>query len=291
MLKFATHAWLRGLAWGAISLSLMVAVAYGYLYAQLPTAPDHKLPPTKVWSEEPAAEALTSFEAALFKRRAAEPAASLGPLAKRFRLAGTFFAIGSHQQARKAIIDDLQRQEQQLVAEGDMLAQTVLVLSIFPERILVREGGHEEELRLAFSGAVPLPGLTDQIAQSTAGGIRFGQRVGERRWVLQREALLEYYQDLLNNTERLAKVFDSLKPVYKADRIAGYVLIVEGEDAMFKDFGLKEHDIIRQVNSMPMISQGRAEYFIREFVNNRLNAFVLDIEREGQAQKLIYLIR
>ena len=42
---------------------------------------------------------------------------------------------------------------------------------------------------------------------------------------------------------------------------------------------------------MPMISQSRAEYFINEFVKNRVNGFVIDIEREAKPEKMIYLIR
>ena len=42
---------------------------------------------------------------------------------------------------------------------------------------------------------------------------------------------------------------------------------------------------------MKMTKQERAEYFIREFVQDRLNAVVLDIERNGNPQKLIYYLR
>jgi hypothetical protein len=45
------------------------------------------------------------------------------------------------------------------------------------------------------------------------------------------------------------------------------------------------------VNSMHMTSQSRAEFFLGEFVKERLNAVVLDIERDGNPQKIIYLIR
>lgn len=296
MPRFLTHDWLRGVSWGVIIISLALAGGYGRLVTALPVIPDNSRSElTLDWTMPVSAEAL-SFDGAVFKKRLAEPSAAvLGPLAKRFRLAGTFFAIGSTQQSRKAIIDDLQKQEQQLVSEGDLLDQTVMVVSIFPERIIVREGAHDEELRLSFSGERPLPVDAGQTAKSASGALkmlnRFGKRVGASRWVLQRDELLKYYQEILNNTERLAKVFDSLKPVYKTNKIAGYVLNIEGESDMFRAFGLKENDLIRKVNSMPMISQRRAEYFIREFVNNRVNGFVLDIERDGQPQKMIYLIR
>ncbi len=288
------HDWLRGLSWAAISLSLILASGYLSWHAQLPKIYNASPTVALKWPETPATE--QHWNSSLFQKSSSEqPTAAWGPLAKRFRLAGTFFASNASQQSRKAIIDDLQRHEQQLVAEGDCLDQAIMVGSIFAERVILREGNHAEELQLSFSGPGLLPTaatLNNQKAPASAEAPNpFGKRVGENRWLLQRTELLKYYQELLNNSERLAKVFDSLKPVYQADKIAGYTLIVEGEEAMFNAFGLKENDVIRKVNSMPMISQARAEYFIKEFVNNRANGFVLDIERQGQPQKKIYLIR
>ncbi len=287
---------LRILAGVGALLALALAGGYGRLSARLPaTETDaERLAGQLAWPDPPAAAAL-SVDASVFKKYAGDAAAdTLGPLAKRFRLAGTFFAIGNNQHARHAIIDDLQKKEQQLVTEGDRL-DAVLVVSIFPERVIVRDGGRDEELRLSFSDARALPAGSKQNPAPAAGSAqllnRFGKRVGEARWLLQRDELLKYYTELLNNTERLAKVFDSLKPVYKSNKIAGYVLQVEGEADLFSAVGLQENDVIRSVNKMPMTSQARAEYFIREFVNNRVNGFVLDIEREGKPGQLIYLVR
>jgi type II secretion system protein C len=299
MIGLSTQIWLRWLAW----LGLVAAVALGAVYARWSAAL-----PAPGWGNAGAlirlpdwtavqTEGGDKFDASVFKKREAEPmAAEAGPLAKRFRLAGTFFAIGNNQNARKAILDDLQRKEQKMVAEGELLDQAVMVVAIFSERIIIRAGGRDEELRLSFSGQRALPAVSNQAALKPGAGVeamlnRFGKRVGETRWLLKRDELLKYYAELLNNTERLAKVFDSLKPVYKSGKIAGYTLIVEGEADMFGAFGLKQNDVVRAMNSMPMTSQQRAEYFIREFVNNRVNAFVLDIEREGKPEQLIYLVR
>ncbi len=120
---------------------------------------------------------------------------------------------------------------------------------------------------------------------------QFGKRVGETRWVIKRTELLNYYQELLDNTDRLAKVFESLKPVYRGKAIAGYVLDVEGESDMFHALGLQQDDVIKKVNSMPMTSRFRAEYFINEFVKDRVSGFVMDVERSGVSKKLIYMIR
>ena len=59
----------------------------------------------------------------------------------------------------------------------------------------------------------------------------------------------------------------------------------------FADVGLRQGDVVRRVNSLHMTSQKRAEYFIGEFVKGELGAVVLDIDREGRPEKLVYLIK
>jgi len=49
--------------------------------------------------------------------------------------------------------------------------------------------------------------------------------------------------------------------------------------------------VVRRVNSMRMTNRRRAEYFIGEFVADRANVFVLDIERGNEKKKLIYQVR
>lgn len=278
------------------------ALAIGALFVyqnlklpELPKKPAHAVPPP-AWPQIDTQS--LRFDGQMFKKQAGEQlAVNLGPLARRFRLAGTFFAASSYQQSRKAIIDDIQKKTQCLVAEGDTLDQNIMVVSIFRDRVVLRDGNNDEQLWLSFAGGDkpattanrPEADVTQGQADAALG--RFGKRTGERRWVLQRNEVLRYYQELLNNPDRLAKVFESLKPVYQTGKIAGYTLDVEGEGEVFRAFGLKQGDIIRQVNSMPMISQSRAEYFINEFVKDRVNGFVIDIERETKPEKMIYLIR
>lgn len=241
--------------------------------------------------------AVMDFDASVFKALPDQTGASAqnSTCAGRFRLAGTFFAVGLRQQARKAILDDLRKKEQLLVNEGDRIESDILVVAIKADRIVLHASGKDEEIPLSFSGAAGQGTLAQSAGQASGRQAeapnRFGKQVGDTRWVMSRSELLNYYNELLNNTDRLAKMYDSLKPVYQNSQIAGYTLDIEGEHDAFTAFGLKQGDVIRQVNSMPMTSQSRAEYFIREFVKNRVNGFVLEIEREGKAQRLIYMVR
>ncbi len=300
----ATNLLFQRLSSVLVVTGVLASLLIVYQTLQLPNIPDKHAPVVvlPVWPQINA-QAL-GFEGRTFKKQTGEQvAANLGPLARRFRLAGTFFAASSHQQSCKAIIDDIQKKGQCLVAEGDNLDQNILVVSIFRDHVILREnttdlaGSRDEQLWLSFaenkkpSKSADEPEADLVQGQTDAALVRFGKRTGERRWVLERDAVLRYYQELLNNPDRLAKVFESLKPVYKDGKIAGYTLDVAGEGEVFHAFGLKQGDVIRQVNSMPMISQSRAEYFINEFVKNRVNGFVVDIEREAKPEKMIYLVR
>ncbi|MEI7782138.1 MAG: hypothetical protein WCJ18_09475 [Planctomycetota bacterium] len=63
------------------------------------------------------------------------------------------------------------------------------------------------------------------------------------------------------------------------------------EAGVLMELAVREGDVVRKVNSMIMTSQKRAEYFIGEFLQNRVSAIVFDIERDNKPQKLIYFIR
>ncbi len=255
--------------------------------AELPTWKNRQFPP--------------KLDYTIFISETEDDQKSIGRLAKRFRLAGTFFVYNSSgKNSRKAILDDLQSDNQHIVSEGDQI-DSIKVMQVFRNRIVLRDKTHQEELWMSFSGhdnAAEKNKNNSSIAESdSAAGEkisnRFGiRKVGKQRWVLDRNKLMNYYQELMDDPERLVQVFDSLKPLYNENsKITGYQLGVEGENEFFDAIGFKEGDIVRSVNSIPMENRRRAEYFIKEFVNDRSNAFVLKMERNGKEQKFIYQVR
>ncbi|MCX6998437.1 MAG: hypothetical protein NTV49_15485 [Kiritimatiellaeota bacterium] len=225
-------------------------------------------------------------------------AGALTATARRFRLAGTYFAFESAApadgNARQAVIEDLQKKTQYLLKEGETSGDLTL-LRILADRVAIRVQEREEELRLSFADAgaeaAAAAGSTTNAEPAALETSRFGKRVGENRWVISREALLQYYEELRQDPERVVALFASLKPAYQGKAVTGYVLDMEGEREFFQAAGLRNGDVVRKVNSINMTSQARAEYLIREFLQNRVSALVFDVEREQQAQKLIYFIR
>lgn len=230
------------------------------------------------------------------------PRSDVGSLNRRYRLVGTLVAYSSRlTDDRKAVIDDRAKGAQKVFTEGESF-DGITVARILRDRVILRHGGGEETLFVKFEGegaGATDAGVAGGATQGVAGAVgqepgaaenRFGGRqVGENKWVFDRGPMLRYYSELMDNPERLVKVFDSFKPVYGSDRrVSGYRLQVEGEPEFFQAVGLREGDVVRNVNTMRMTSRRRAEFFIREFIDNRVNNFTFNVERGGQTVSQTY---
>lgn len=233
----------------------------------------------------------------IFRNEQAPTPSARGELARRFRLAGTFFAYGNVEgDTRKAVLHDLRESVQMIVGEGDRIGD-VEVVRIVSDRVILRQGSEEAELWLGFSRADHAGGADDQAtadADTDADGASAfgGRQTGEHSWVFRRDALQDYYQQVLDDPERLVRIFDSMKDVRGGDRrITGYRLDILGEGDFYRAVGMRQGDVVRKVNGMKMTSRRRAEFFIGEFARNRANVFEIEIERNGNPMKLTYQIR
>jgi len=228
-----------------------------------------------------------------------------GSMGDRYRYAGSFSSLSWNNQGemmttRKAILDDLV-QKKQFMALVDQVFDGIRVISIERKQIVLEENARQEILRLGFMQVLPMAGTSDQKNKNddtrfedmpALDRSRFGKRIGETRWVLKRDAIMEYYQELIEDPQRIASMYLSLKPIWdETNNVEGYYLGQEGENDFFSAMGFQEGDVVRKVNSMRMVSQRRAEYLLKEFSDSTLNTFVFDIERKGKKQKMIYLVR
>ena len=293
----------RTATWSFLVLSALLGAGYSWVARRVPSAPalQAEIPAPLPWPT-PVAES-TSVWSVLQGSSSGTTATEANPLAARFRLAGTFFiyAVDGNpdDNSRCAIIDALAANQQSIVREGDRLEEFEVV-QVLPDRVRLRSAQGEVVLLLSYADTAPQLAVAAPAAEPKPVAMedmpaletsRFGKRVGENRWVFRREELLAYYREVLDEPERIAALYTSLKPDYQDTEIAGYRLGTDGEAEFFKAVGLQENDAIRKVNSMRMVSQRRAEYFLSEFLKDRVSALVLDIEREGKPEKLIYLIR
>lgn len=221
---------------------------------------------------------------------------SAGSSFDRYRLAGTFSIEGLGAPQPKAILDDSVKRDQFIVAEGDRL-DGVTVRKIFYDHVTLEFPGGSRDIWMEFSGPATQTGIvavaSNQLAATVSGTNKFGcAKVQDNRWQFSRKPLLDYYQELLDEPDRMVAVFDTMKPVRdEQNKITGYVVGLEGEKDFFDAVGLQQGDIIRTVNSVPMTHRRRAESFIDQFLKDKLNAVVLEVERGGKVTKQVYQMR
>ena len=287
------YAWL----FAALLALLSAATLYGGIARnqKTPAWLLKETPPSEHWpaTAYPATPDWRAFQAPQIS--SATPAAEQRSIKNRFRLAGTFFELGSTPK-RKAILDDLSAKRQILLAEGENISENIRLVCILNDRALLEENGKQTELLLSFADPVAagLSANSETTGAEQPGSLassRFGVQIETNRWVLSRQHIIDYYQEVFTDKVRLANIFASMKPLYDEEKITGYVLDIEGERDFFQACGLHEGDVVRKVNSMPMTNRFRAEYFIKEFVEDRVNAFVLEVERGGSPARLIYMVR
>ena len=274
-----------------LAVVLYAVTTLGFIaatYAHIPTPP-LATPPIKVPSLPPPI-LLASNSWHVF-----QPGTNSAVSQSSLRLAGTFLAFSedSTNQQRQAIIADETQGSQNIVAEKAYIAG-LLVASIGHDYVVLRNN-QGQELRLGMDYTNNSAKANNQLAgapQPTRTAIstnRFGQRIEDTRWVLQRQALQEYYDELVNDPVRLLTVYDALRPEYDGGKeVNGYKVAMSGEQEFFKAMGLQEGDVIRKVNSMRMVSQTRGEYFLNQVAQGKLDAIVIDIERDNKATKLVY---
>ena len=211
------------------------------------------------------------------------------PLEKRYRLVGVFNMLSGGGEC--AILDDLKENRQLLLCSGEE-KEGVKMEEVGLDYAVVSDGPRRERLGISIdpSGGGGSRGGAASVVISTN---RFGCRIGETRWEFSRGALMDYYQEMIDHPDRLVGLFNALEPDYGEDGlITGYRLNMErGGAEFFDEVGLQQGDVIRRANLLSMTSQRRAEFFISEFVMGRLGDVVLDIEREGKSERLVYLIK
>ena len=267
-----------------------------------------ELPPEPKATERPvepmATPPLPLLAATLFKPAEAGPVKIAERAGDRFRLVGTYAYNFSGKEVGQAIVEDTKEKKQIRVKKGDKLAGDRLeVLEIHPDRVIVRsERGREQLTRRYLAGRKQSgePGDEPKAVETRQHyfdrpGIvvnRFGKMVEENRWVMERDALMDYHRTILGRPLQLIKLFGSFYGARdENNQMKGYKLTMKGEQEFLTGMGLKNGDIITHVNAMKMTSQRRAEFFIKEFANNKLNTFVLDVERDGKTVQMVYFVR
>lgn len=287
----------RLLAGVTVAASALLGLHYYRVWNRAPVPATGPSSSSNLIMNPDAAPALTGSEWRVMQARARQSGStgSSGDILARYRLAGTFFIEGGGEPQRRAILDSIIKRDQVVVSEGERL-DDLTVERIYFDHVTLRGPSGSQDIWVEFASkgmGASGPATNSTPAEGVTGTNKFGCiRTDENHWRFSRKPLLEYYQELLDEPDRMVAVFDTMKPVRDdKNKITGYVVGIEGEKEFFDAVGLRQGDIVRGVNSLPMTNRRRAEMFIDQFLKDRLNVFALEVERNGQVTKQIYQLQ
>ena len=200
------------------------------------------------------------------------------------------------------IMDGGKVREQVMVSEGDTIEGYRLSTVGENSAVLVK---NRDSITLVLEGelAAASQGSAKAADEETASKrIRledlpaleqtpYGKRIADNQWVVSYKTMVEFGQDMMDNPVRAARLLSSFEEVEDTKVNGGFKVDIKGDSEFFGHMGLKNGDVVRKVNSMKMKNAGRAQYLVTEFMKERMSAVVLDIERDGKMEKLIYIVR
>ncbi len=303
-MAFTSHIFSGQQRWGALSVGVSTGLAAVLLAMMIQrvrlvdvcTAPGVEAPDAPALDFAAALPSLAPAFAVL--QGMTDSSAGVASFLADYRFVGTFFTYGADDagaQWRRGVLSYLPSQQQDIVSEGSVL-EGATVVALHEDRIVLAKDGVTGALMLGQASGdlrTSLQSTASQPAVAATSSTRFGEQTGDGVWSIEKKALADYYEELLDAPERLLQVFDSMRPLYGEDGsyIEGYTLQAVGEKEFFEAVGFREGDVVRRVNSLDMTNRGRAEFFIKQVVQDRLSAIVIDIEREGAKKRLVYQLR
>ena len=171
-----------------------------------------------------------------------------------------------------AIIESAETHEQNLYGIGDKLDPQTKVAAISPEKVILRRGSEEIELKTVVPGN----------AESGGGaGIR---NIGEKHWTLDKQVA----QAALGDMNRLLTQAQII-PAFSGGRPDGFRIAAIAPGSFFDQIGLQNNDILQRINGVEIKDP---DNFIRVFAQLKEETSIsLDLKRTGRRETFQYDIR
>jgi len=217
-------------------------------------------------------------------------------LSARFRLAG-FRIDPRNPEGSRAIIEDCESRRQWIRRRGEAIAPAVTVAGVETNGVTLATPYGPCRLALSRREAGPSQAARHSqdagadATQPQSGGAAerlAGHETYPGTWTFRRDDLMDYYEEVRRRPERLEAVFDTLAPIWYEDetdgrqKIEGYRVEPCGEELFFAAVGLREGDVVREVNGIRMDNRFAAEELIRRFAAGDLTFAHIRMERNGE---------
>ena len=203
--------------------------------------------------------------------------------ALRLKLLGTMTGYGI---VPFAIILDESKREQDLFTEGDEIGPAK-VIKIYRHKVILEHDGKEEmliafeDMEALLSAAVGEP--EEPGAQESPGGTpipgRIGKKIAQNHWVMERDEV----QNVLENSSQLLTQVRIIPHFSKGkiDQPDGFQVANIKPRSFFDTMGLRNGDVIRSVNQIPVDNAEKAFKAYQQLRNeSRIQVVVLRSNKE-----------
>lgn len=283
------------------NLLLLGAIAYvsssvvgTAIAAKLTPAPAvHLLPPpapVKAEARKPNSYYTVISTRDIFTSAKPEPVKPAGPPPKT-ELKVRLWGVAIHKDGHSScVIEDLGTHQQQLFHIGETVQNIATVAEIHWDKVVLKRDGQDEVLELTPEAR--LPGMMASVASPAAaaaaapahgskGGDDHIQLVGENQYLIDRS-------EVDNALENMSQLFTQIRavPHFEGGKSTGFRLFAIRQDSLFDKIGLKNGDIIQNINGNELNDPGQAMAMFQGLRNER--ELTVQVLRNKEPKTLSY---
>jgi general secretion pathway protein C len=279
------------LALAAYSASAIVGTALAARYIQPPEV-EIGAPPAPIPEQ---ASKPASYYALIDKRdifnsakpeAAAAPVETPAPTQLRLKLWGVALQEGSD---AYCVIEDEKKRTQGVYKIDDEVPGGATVKTVEWNRVVLLNGGQEEILELQDSSK-PMSGVAAAVRsvavsqQPAAAAVTGVKMVSEDEYVVDRS-------EVDNALQNMSQLFTQIRavPHFEGGESTGFRLFAIRRGSLFDKIGLKNGDIIRNINSQPMNDPTKALAMLEELRN--VSDLTVQVTRNRQDKTLSYSVK
>jgi len=199
------------------------------------------------------------------------------------RLRGTAVRDGG---SSFAFIEDKRARKEDLYRVGDMILGEAKVIQIFEDRVVVLREGKKEILEL-FVDEGEAKGSPRKTASSKRPPTVLGRgvrRLGSNRWTISRE---EMESAKANMSQLMTQV--RIAPNFTEGKPDGFKLLSIKRGSLFDRLGLRNGDVVRQINGVPLDSPEKALEIYGQLESGQ--SVSVTILRRGREQSFTYELK
>ncbi|ABI57742.1 type II secretion system protein GspC [Alkalilimnicola ehrlichii MLHE-1] len=160
------------------------------------------------------------------------------------------------------------------------------LVQVHTDRVVLRRDGRHELLRLPRKVAELLASADFDVPGTQAGRGSDAARVlpAAARGDVDREALSDLRGELTRNPERLWDIVN-VRPVMEGGRLQGYRLQPVQHQALFRQAGLRDDDVVTAVNGVGLDNPARMGELMGSLAT--ADRITLDVRRDGRMETVI----